>query len=224
MSCRQPLDAYADGELDLVASLALEEHLRDCTQCSAALGRLTALRTFLRRDLPAERAPAALREQLWERCGVARLPGGLTRWARLGLLAPGTAALALSLWLLFAGHSPAEASRVVYHISNSTTAGAALRTLSNHLNAAPQVKVVVVAHNEGIDFLLRGARDEAGTPYEPAIRGFMARGVEFRVCTNTLERRQIRVQQVIPDAALVPSGIAEIGRLQSREGYSYMRL
>lgn len=224
MSCRQPLDAYVDCELDLAASLAVEEHLRDCTQCSAALGRLAALRTALHRDLPVDRAPAALRERLWKGFEVARAPGALTRWSRLGLLAPGIAALTLSLWLLFAGHPAAEASRVVYHISNSATAGAALRTLSNHLNAAPQVKVVVVAHNDGIDFLLRGARDEAGTPYEPAIRGFMERGVQFRVCTNTLERRQIRVQQVIPDAALVPSGIAEIGRLQSKEGYSYMRL
>lgn len=223
MSCRQPLNAYLDGELDLVASLALEEHLRDCTQCSAALGRLTALRTVLRRDLPAERAPAALRERLWDRFGTARVPTGLSWPGRLALLAPGIAALALSLWLVLAGPAQ-EAPRVVYHISNSATASAALRTLSNHLNAAPQVKVVVVAHNEGVDFLLRGARDEGGAPFEPVVRSFMARGVEFRVCTNTLERRQIQVQQVIPDAALVPSGIAEIGRLQSKEGYSYMRL
>lgn len=223
MSCRQPLDAYVDGELDRVASLALEEHLRDCTQCSAALGRLTALRTLLRRDLPAGQTPVALREKLWERFGVAPRPSGLSwRWAA-ALVAPGIAALALSLWLALAGPAQ-EVPRVVYHISNSATAGAALRTLSNHLNATPQVRVVVVAHNEGIDFLLRGARDESGRPFEPVVREFMARGVEFRVCTNTLERRQIRVQQVIPDAALVPSGIAEIGRLQGKEGYTYMRL
>ena len=75
-----------------------------------------------------------------------------------------------------------------------------------------------------MDFLLHGARDEANQPYEAAVKGFRRRGVEFRICSNTLERRQVASSEVIPDATLVPSGIAEIGRLQSREGHVYMRL
>jgi intracellular sulfur oxidation DsrE/DsrF family protein len=118
----------------------------------------------------------------------------------------------------------AQPMRVVYHISSSDTASAALRNLANHLQAAPGVKVVVVAHNNGVDFLLRGARDESNRPYAGAVKAFSERGVEFRVCYNTLERRQIASSEVIAEATLVPSGIAEIGRLQSREGFAYMRL
>ena len=33
-----------------------------------------------------------------------------------------------------------------------------------------------------------------------------------------------REAPVVPDASLVPSGIAEISRLQEREGYAYMRM
>ncbi len=56
------------------------------------------------------------------------------------------------------------------------------------------------------------------------MRRFLERGVEFRVCFNTLERRKLDAAALIPEARLVPSGIAEIGRLQAEEGYSYMRL
>lgn len=232
MSCREHaarLDAYADGELDLAQAMAVEEHLQSCTQCSAQLGRLTSLRTALQRSAPLEAPPGALRRAMkaqFETPGQrASIPW---RWG-LAFAAPGCAALVLALWLAVAGPAPApeaaqHPARVVYHISNSATAGSALRTLSNHLNAAPDVKVVVVAHNDGVDFLLRGALDETGQPFELTVRRFLDRGVEFRVCYNTLERRQIGAREVIPAASLVPSGIAEISRLQSKEGYSYMRL
>lgn len=41
---------------------------------------------------------------------------------------------------------------------------------------------------------------------------------------RALVRQSIEANRVVPGAVLVPSGIAEIGRLQSEEGYAYMRL
>ena len=41
------LEAYLDGELDLVRSLDVERHLSECEPCSAALGRQRALRSAL---------------------------------------------------------------------------------------------------------------------------------------------------------------------------------
>lgn len=83
---------------------------------------------------------------------------------------------------------------------------------------------MIVVHNEGVQLLLRGARDESGRTCVEAVRDFRERGVEFRVCTSTLVRRQITPQAVIDEAVLVPSGIAEISRLQGQEGYVYLRL
>jgi intracellular sulfur oxidation DsrE/DsrF family protein len=142
------------------------------------------------------------------------------------LAAPGLVALALAGWLLLAPGSrqPLGELRVVFHISSSESATGALRNLGNHLAAEPAAKVVVVAHNNGVDFLLEGARDEAGQPFEHAVREYSRRGVEFRICHNTLSRRGIADVRVIPEVVVVPSGIAEIGRLQRREGYVYMRL
>jgi uncharacterized protein len=221
------LNAYLDGELDLPTSLAVEEHLEDCAPCRRASASLQALHRKIVSHAEAPRAPEGLRRSLeaharprpssW-RSALLRSP--------LAVAAPGLVALALVGWLFLARSlpPPAPSLRVVYHISENGNAGAALRNLANHLQAAPEAKVVVVAHNNGVDFLLAGASDEAGQPFEATVRKYRRQGVEFRVCRNTLVRRGIADSQVIPEANLVPSGIAEIGRLQSQEGYAYMRL
>lgn len=226
MSCKDNgrlLDAYVDGELDVSSTLALEDHLRSCAPCRAAVARLEALRSALRRHAALDPAPESLRKRLND--SLTPRPRGLTwRWG-FAFALPGIAALALGLWLALAGPAPqAPTTRVVYHVSSSGNPAAALRNVANHLNAAPGVKIVVVAHNDGVDFLLRGARDENGDMLEPMVRSFVDRGVDFRICNNTLERRRIEARAVIPAAKLVPSGMAEIGRLQSEEGYAYMRL
>ena len=48
-------------------------------------------------------------------------------------------------------------------------------------------------------------------------------GVRFEVCEITLRERQMTRKQFITDAVFVPSGVAEITRLQQREGYAYLR-
>ena len=93
-----------------------------------------------------------------------------------------------------------------------------------HLEASPGARVIVVAHNAGIEFLLAGARDAEGVAYRPAVAEFVRRGVEFRVCGNTLTMRGLGPSRLVPEATLVPSGIAEISRLQAREGFAYLRL
>jgi intracellular sulfur oxidation DsrE/DsrF family protein len=45
----------------------------------------------------------------------------------------------------------------------------------------------------------------------------------FVVCEITLRERQLVRKQFIPEATFVPSGVAEITRLQQREGYAYLR-
>lgn len=232
MNCNEAwrlLSASCDGELDLGGALALEEHAASCARCRRSLAALRAVRGAVNRSCAIEAAPASLRAEVRRSIGSGR---GLRERLRspLVLAAPGIAALALALWLAAGGaaRAPAPAPdgtvRVVYHISSSDTASAALRSLGNHLQASPGVRVVVVAHSNGVDFLLRGARDESGRPYEETVRSFAARGVEFRVCSNTLERRRIAPGEVIAPAALVPSGIAEIERLQRSGRYLYLRL
>jgi mycothiol system anti-sigma-R factor len=232
MNCEEAgrlLHPYADSELELQTALAIEQHLQDCARCRASFAGVTALRSALARACMPERAPPQLRARILRDLAGRGAPApGVERRRTWLLAAPGIAALVLVAALLLAqpwqGHAPADTARVVFHIATADNLAANLRTLKNHLDASPELHAVVVAHNAGVEFLLRGARDESGRPYEEIVRDFRERGVEFRVCTNTLTRRQIDTAAVIPEAVLVPSGIAEISRLQGREGYVYLRL
>jgi len=122
-----------------------------------------------------------------------------------------------------AGPSAAAEEKVVYHMNDSENAMVAMRNISNHLNAAPDAKIVVVTHGKGIDFLLQSAADKNGNPYEPNVQALKAKGVDFRVCNNTLKSRKIEASTVLPEASIVPSGVAEIGKLQAKEGYVYLK-
>lgn len=113
--------------------------------------------------------------------------------------------------------------KVVYHVNDSSDATAALRNIRNHLNASPKAKIVVVTHGPGIDFLLEGAKDKNGNPYDIMVQQLADDKVEFKVCNNTLESRKISKQQLLPEAKIVPSGVAEVSRLQVQEGYAYLK-
>jgi uncharacterized protein len=114
--------------------------------------------------------------------------------------------------------------KVVYHVNDSDSATAALRNVGNHLDATDgKAKIVVVTHAKGIDFLLDGAQDKNGNPYSIPVEKLKARGVDFRVCAITLKTRAIDPKTVIPEAQIVPSGVAEIGKLQAREGFVYLK-
>src|SRR3569832_584165 len=113
--------------------------------------------------------------------------------------------------------------KVVYHIYDSTVARAALNNIKNHLNASLFVLFVVVTNGAGIDFLLDGAKDKNGNPYDVTVQELTNKKVEFRVCNNTLTTRQISKEKVIPEATIVPSGVAEVARLQIQEGYAYLK-
>jgi len=114
--------------------------------------------------------------------------------------------------------------KVVYHINDSgAQATAALRNIGNHLEVNPKAHIVVVTHAQGVDFLMDGAKDRNGNPYNIRVEELKAQGIKFDVCEITLRNRSLTKKQFIPEATFVPSGVAEITRLQQREGYAYLR-
>ena len=133
------------------------------------------------------------------------------------------AAVLLALFSCTAAMAAEKPEKVVYHVNDAGNAAAALKNIRNHLNASPQATIVLVAHGAGIDFLLDGAIDKDGYPYDVAVRELAARGVGFRVCNNTLEGRRIDRRRVLPEDVIVPSGVAELSRLQAQEGYVYIK-
>ncbi len=113
--------------------------------------------------------------------------------------------------------------KVVYHLSEGLAqASRSMANIRNHLSADPTAKIVVVTHGPGIDFLLDGAVNPKGQPYSGDVADLVGRGVEFRVCNNTLAARSISKDKVAMEAQIVPSGVAEVARLQAKEGFVYI--
>ena len=114
--------------------------------------------------------------------------------------------------------------KVIYHINaGNEQATDGLRNANNHLAADPTAKIVFVTHANGIHFLLDGAKDKNGNSYDALVQDLMGKGVEFRLCRFTLERQKIDPKRVIQDVKIVPSGVAEVSRLQAREGFAYLK-
>lgn len=116
--------------------------------------------------------------------------------------------------------------KVVYHIDNAEAqATKGLRNIRNHLDVAPDTKIVVVTHAEGIDFLMEGARDKKNPNIEYAslVSALKARGVRFEVCEITLRNRNLKKDQFIMDAEFTPSGVVRLGQLQQREKFAYIK-
>jgi intracellular sulfur oxidation DsrE/DsrF family protein len=117
-----------------------------------------------------------------------------------------------------------DAIKVVYHLADGIEqASRGLANIRNHLRAEPDTRIVVVANGEGIRFLLAGAKERNGKPFDAAVAALAEQGVEFRVCRNTLSAHDVPVSQLLPQAKLVSSGVVEVARLQAKEGYVYLR-
>jgi uncharacterized protein len=114
--------------------------------------------------------------------------------------------------------------RAVYHLSEGQAqASRGLEYLRNHLEADPKAQIVVVTHALGVDFLMKGAKTAKGNEFKDAVEDLDLQGVKFRVCEITLRERGLKREQFLPVVQFVPSGVAEIARLQSREGYAYVK-
>jgi intracellular sulfur oxidation DsrE/DsrF family protein len=114
--------------------------------------------------------------------------------------------------------------KTVYHLTlGLDEAQRAMGNVRNHLAADPTAKIIVVSNGDGILFQLDGAKDRNGNPFDASIQDLAGRGVEFRLCNNTLVQRKIDRSRVVPDVSIVPSGVAEAARLQAREGFTYLR-
>ena len=129
------------------------------------------------------------------------------------------AILALSL----AASAAWAQEKVVYHFDGGLEqATKGLRNINNHLEVDSKAKLIAVAHADGVDFLMEGARDRFG-PFDARVQDLMGKGVKFQVCEITLRNRKLKKDQFILGVEFVPSGVVQITHLQQKEGYAYLK-
>ena len=114
--------------------------------------------------------------------------------------------------------------RVVFHLdTDSKGTVTALHQVRNLLTADPTAQIVVVAVGESVRFLVKGSKTDGGYPFALMVEDLQQSGVRFEACHNTMTTLKISKNQLDDDIDVVPSGLAEIARLQSREGYAYIK-
>ena len=125
--------------------------------------------------------------------------------------------------LLLSPGLAAAQDKVVYHIDDSAAqAVKGLRNIKNHLDTEPATTITVVTHAAGVDFLMNGAADRNGNPFEVPIQALVTRGVRFEICEITMKNRNLKAEQFIEEATYTPSGVVRLAKLQ-KEGAAYIK-
>ena len=112
-----------------------------------------------------------------------------------------------------------KAHKVVFQVTSDDTLvhKATIKQINNMLTAAPNAKIEVVCHNNGIEMLMT-----AKTKQAKAIAELKAKGVVFAACENTMRERKIDKSEILPEAIYVPSGVFEV-ILKQEQKYSYIK-
>ena len=107
----------------------------------------------------------------------------------------------------------------VFHVNFGDAArqGHGLNNIENVLKEAEDAQIVVVCHGEGISLV-----EKSRTKNGDEIQALMKKGVRFVACENTMAKKSLEDDDLVPGTATVPSGAVEVIQRQS-EGYSYFR-
>jgi uncharacterized protein len=129
-----------------------------------------------------------------------------------------------ALALAAAAFGATAQDKVVYHFdSGLAQAAKGLRNIRNHLDVDPTAKIIAVAHAEGVDFLMEGAKTSNNQEFAALVSDLSARGVVFEICEITLKNRNLKKEQFILGPSFTPSGVVRIANLQAREQYAYIK-
>jgi anti-sigma factor RsiW len=136
MNCQQTqklIHAHHDGELDISATVQLDEHLADCPRCAGLTRSLSTLSAVLRNDALRFQAPAALRQRIHAAAAqAAQTEGNVTSrapWFRSAGWAVAAAVVLVALILSFQIRRHDGDDRMIAEVTSSHVRS----LMANHL-------------------------------------------------------------------------------------------
>jgi len=110
--------------------------------------------------------------------------------------------------------------KVVFHIDESfrQRAEQILANITNLLNdmGGENLNVELLANGSGVQML----KKDAG--FKEKIEVLSARGVQFVACAHSLEKLDLKLDDLLESIKVVPAGVSELDRKQA-EGWAYIR-
>jgi len=131
----------------------------------------------------------------------------------------------LTLVLFFSGSLFAQTSeenvehKLVIQMTNSDTLSqyGLMKNLANLTSGWPELQIEVVCHGPGLKLL-----HVKKSQYIKQVEEFIAKGVDFVACQNTMKSKNVPDKMILAAARRVEMGIKEIV-LKQEEGWSYIK-
>ncbi|WP_394514345.1 DsrE family protein [Roseateles sp. DXS20W] len=119
----------------------------------------------------------------------------------------------------------AAQTRALYHVGEGDEqAKRALLFINNHLQSDPAAEIALVAHADGVQFLLHKAGSETSADFAKAVSALLKTGrVKFMACGITLANRGIDAKNLFEGVAVVRSGVLTLADLQNSRQFAYIR-
>lgn len=93
---------------------------------------------------------------------------------------------------------------------------ATISQLNTILNALPKVAIELVMNGPGIDLIIIDA------PLTKTLELLNEKGIQFLVCKNSLNQKNLSTNYVLPFCTIVPSAVAHL-IVRQHEGWSYIK-
>lgn len=109
--------------------------------------------------------------------------------------------------------------RIVMQFSDGDSLSQASVTgqVKNIRTAWPNAEIEVVCHGPGLD-LITTSKAKASK----AVEEWAAKGILFSACNNTMRRRNVKKEDLLPSARVVPSAMVQL-TLRQEEGWAYVK-
>lgn len=101
--------------------------------------------------------------------------------------------------------------------ADSSSQASVTGQVKNIRTAWPNAQLEVVCHGPGLDLLIT-TKSKASK----AVADWSAQGVIFSACNNTMKRRNIKKEELLNSAQVVPSAMIEL-TLKQEAGWSYVK-
>lgn len=101
--------------------------------------------------------------------------------------------------------------------SDSLSQASVVGQVKNIRTAWPNAEIEVVCHGPGLDLLV-ASKSKAATQ----VNEWSGKGVTFSACNNTMKRRNVKKEDLIPSSHIVPSAMIEL-TLKQEKGWAYVK-
>lgn len=108
--------------------------------------------------------------------------------------------------------------KTVFHVNfgDEERHKSGLNNIENILKEFPDTQIEVVCHGDGIALLDKKSK------LAESVQSLMKVGVRFAACENTMKKKSLVQDDLVPGTKTVPSGAVEVIRKQG-EGFAYFR-